>query len=143
MNQAERPESTPQNRGDRLARLSRAGARVTDTLELDAVLPGVVEGNRSLTGARYGAVTVLDGSGKAAAVVTSSLTPAERRRLELSGGLALFELLSGLPEPLRLTDFAGCVPDLGLHELGLPLDPVGAFLVASIRHLGRRVATSS
>ena len=126
--------------GDRLSRMSQASIRITETLDLDAVLQGVVDGACSLTGARHGGVTVLDDAGQLQNFITSGLTPEEHRLVvELPGGLEFFEHLSGLPEPLRAPDFSGYTRAIGLPEIGPPLGPVGAFLMAPIRHLGLRV----
>ena len=93
---------------------------------------------------RFGGITVLDGLGQASALVTSGLTRAERRLpIELPVGSHLFELLSCLPEPLRLTDFAGCARELGPPEVEPPLGPVGAFLGPPIRHQAAGLATST
>ena len=48
---------------DRLSRLSQASLRITEDLDLDTVLQGVVAGARSLTGARMGGITTLDEGG--------------------------------------------------------------------------------
>ena len=44
--------------------MSQASIRITETLDQDTVLRGVVDGARSLTGARHGGVTVLDEQGQ-------------------------------------------------------------------------------
>ena len=138
MNRAERPEG--QDPGDRLSRMSQASIRITETLDLDSVLQGVVDGARSLTGARHGGATVLDDGEQLQRFITSGLTPEEHRLVvELPGGLEFFEHLSQMPEPLRLADFSGYTQALGLPEIGPPLGPVGALLMAPIRHLGHRV----
>ena len=120
--------------------MSQASIRITETLDLDAVLQGVVDGACSLTGARRGGVTVQEDGRQSPVFITSGLTLEERRlRLELPGGPEFFEHLSGLREPLRVADFSGYAREVGLPEIGPPLGPVGAFLGAPIRHLGRRV----
>ena len=142
MNRAEKPEATPgrQVPEDRISRMSQASIRITETLDLDAVLQGVVDGACSLTGSRHGGVTVLEDGGQPPLLITSGLTPEERQLLfELPGGLEFFEHLSGLPGPLRVTDFSGYARELGLPEIGPPLGPVGAFLCSPIHHLGHRV----
>ena len=48
---------------DRLSRLSRASLRINESLEFDAVLQSVLDSARSLTGARYGVLTLLDETG--------------------------------------------------------------------------------
>ncbi len=146
MSQAQQPEQKPapvpqaQEPADRLARLSRASIRIIETLDPDAVLQGVVDGFRSLIGARYGCITVLDDAGQLQHFITSGISPEERASLlELPGGISAFERLSSLPDPLRLADFSAYARELGLPEIGPPLGPVKAFLSAPIRHLGRRV----
>ena len=138
MNGAERPEG--QDPGDRLSRMSQASIRITETLDLDSVLQGVVDGARSLTGARHGGATVLDDGEQLQRFITSGLTPEEHHLVvQLPGGLEFFEYLSQMPEPLRFADFSGYTRALGLPEIGPPLGPVGAFMMAPIRHLGHRV----
>ena len=60
---------------ERLSRLSEASIRITEDLDLDIVLQGVVDGARSLTGARMGGITALDGQGQLQDFITSGLTP--------------------------------------------------------------------
>ena len=140
MNQPENPRREDEEPGDRLSRLSQASLRITGTLDLDIVLRGVVDGACSLTGARHGGITVLDDEGQLQAFITSGLTPEEHELfVNLPGGPEFFQYLSQAPEPLRLSDFSGFTRALGLPEIGPPLGPVGAFLGAPIRHLGRRV----
>ena len=120
--------------------MNEASLRITETLELDAVLQGVVDGACSLTGSRHGCVTILDNGGQLPTLITSGMTPEDLQlRFELPGGTEIFEHLSSLPEPLRVANFSGYVRELGLPEVGPPLGPVGAFLGAPIRYLGRRV----
>ncbi len=53
---------------ERLTRLSEASLRVNESLDPDTVLQEVMDGARSLTGARFGAITSFDGSGCKVAV---------------------------------------------------------------------------
>ena len=125
---------------ERLSRLSEASLRITEDLDLDAVLQGVVDGARALTGARAGGITILDEAGQLQVFLTSGLAPEEHQGfVDLPGGPAFFEYLSRLPEPLRLTDFAGHMKSVGLPEFDSPIGPVGSFLGAPIRHRGERV----
>ena len=62
---------------DRLTRLSEVNLRINDGLEMDAVLQRVLDSARSLTGAEYGVMTTLDGSGQIEDFLASGLTPAE------------------------------------------------------------------
>ena len=125
---------------DRLSRLSEASLRITEDLDLDTVLQGVVDGARSLTGARISGVTILDEDGNLQAFITSGMTDQERQRfVDLPGGPEFFAYLSGIPEPLRLADFSAYTTALGLPEIGPPLGPVSSFLGAPIRLRGQHV----
>ena len=124
---------------ERLSRLSEASLHITEDLDLDAVLQGVLDGARSLTGARMGGVTILDDSGQLQDFITSGLTDEDHQRfVNLPGGPEFFAYLRGLPEPLRLADFSAHTTALGLPEIGPPLGPVGSFLGAPIRLRGVR-----
>ena len=119
---------------ERLVRLSEASLRASESLDLDTVLSEVVDSARTLAGARYGGVTLVDGSGRFQAFVTSGLSEEERQGLlDLPGGLPLFEFLSNYPEPLRLSDFSGQARTLGVTAGLLPLT---TFLGCPIRHRG-------
>jgi len=126
----------------RLSRLSRASLLINESLDLDAVLQSVLDSARSLTGASYGLLTLLDDAGPAADFLSSGLTPAVVQRLwDLPDALKLFEHLGNTAEPLRLPDLGAYVRSLGLPE---PRLPGGAtlpktFLAAPIRHRGERV----
>ena len=124
---------------ERLSRLSEASLHITEDLDLDAVLQGVLDEARSLTGARMGGVTILDDSGRLQDFITSGLTDEDHQRfVNLPGGPEFFAYLSGLSEPLRLADFSAHTTALGLPEIGPPLGPVGSFLGAPIRLRGAR-----
>ena len=124
---------------ERLSRLSEASLHITEDLDLDAVLQGVLDGARSLTGARMGGVTILDDSGQLQDFITSGLTDEDHQRfVDLPGGPEFFAYLSSLPEPLRLADFSVHTTALGLPGIGPPLGPVGSFLGAPIRLRGVR-----
>ena len=127
---------------DRLSRLSQASLRINESLDFDTVLQGVLDSACSLTGARYGVITLLDESGQIQDFVTSGLTAEERQRFEeLPEGLKLFEHLSRITEPLRLRDFHSHTRALGLPEFRPPMavSSVLTFLAAPIRHLGESV----
>ena len=48
---------------ERLSRLSEASLRINESLDFDTVLQWVLDSARSLTAARYGVITLLDGEG--------------------------------------------------------------------------------
>ena len=125
---------------ERLSRLSEASLRITEDLDLDTVLQEVVDGARSLTGARISGLTILDDEGQLQDFITSGMTAEDHQRfVGLPGGPEFFAYLSRLPEPLRLADFSAHIASVGLPEIGPPLGPVGSFLGAPIRLRGQHV----
>ncbi len=127
---------------DRLSRLSQASLRINESLDFDTVLQRVLDSACSLTGARYGVITLLSESGRIQDFLYSGLTPEESRRFaEFPNGMLFFEYLSSIGEPLRLRDFHSHVRELGLPEFRPPMavsSPL-PFLAAPIRHLGESV----
>ena len=122
---------------NRLSRLSEASLRITESLDLDTILQGVIDGARSLTGARYGALLILDDGGGMQDLVTSGMTPRERRGLgALPKGLGLLGYLSEVEGPLRLAEIASHPQSVGFPE-GHP--PMKTFLGAPVRHRGERL----
>ena len=126
----------------RLSRLSEASLRINESLDFGTVLQGVLDSARSLTGARYGVITLLDDGGRIQDFLYSGLTPEESRQFaEFPNGMLFFERLSSIGEPLRLRDFHGYVRELGLPEFRPPMavsSPL-PFLAAPLRHRGEGV----
>ena len=124
----------------RLSRLSEASLRINESLDFDNVLQGVLDSARSLTGARYGVITLLDDRGRIQDFLYSGLTPEESRQFtEFPNGMLFFEQLSSISEPLRLRDFHGYVRESGLPEFRPPMvvsSPL-PFLPAPLRNRGR------
>ena len=122
---------------DRLSRMAEACLRIASNLDIDAVLQGVIDGARSLTRARYGALVSFNDSGSIRDLVTSGMTPEERRRMAaLPKGLGLLGHLNEVPRPLRLSDIAGHPSAVGFPKNHPPMK---TFLGAPIRHLGEPV----
>ena len=129
----------------RLSRLSEASLRISESLDFGTVLQGVLDSARSLTGARYGVITLLDGGGRIQDFLYSGysgLTAEESRQFaEFPDGMLFFERLSGISEPLRLRDFHAYARELGLPEFRPPMavsSPL-PFLAAPLRHRGEGV----
>jgi len=121
----------------RLAVMSEVSRRITQSWDLNTVLQEVVDGARSLTDARYGAVGVLDDSGRIREFITSGITPEQRRLLgEPPKGLGVLGYLNEVQEPVRLTDLAQ-----HSHSVGFPENhpPMKTFLGVPIHHLGEAV----
>ena len=143
MNRAEQPESGPEGQapGDRLSRMSEASLRINESLDFDTVLQEVVDSARTLTGSRYGAITVPGEAGQQPDFIVSGLTREEHQGLwEMPQGLGFFEYLSGLKEPLRVSNIAGHLRAVGMPEFSPPV-PASSLLVAPMRHQGVGVGT--
>ena len=127
---------------DRLARLSEASRRITDSLDLESVLQEVLDSARLLTNARYGVFTLHNDLGDRPTFLTSGLTPVVTRKLwDWHEGMGIYQYLRGIPEPLRLKDFLGHMKMLGLPEYqpAMPLNMPMPFLAAPIHSLGEVV----
>ena len=127
---------------ERLSRLSSASLRITEDLDFNTVLQGVLDSARSLTGARYGAITLVDDSLGLQDVFFSGVTEQEARRFrDMPGGERLLRYFGELPGALRVADLNSHLRAMGLPELGPPTD-AGAgmsFLLAPITNRGERV----
>ena len=97
----------------RLFELSEASRRINESLEIDSVLQLAVDGARVLTGAQYGALTLLNVEGQLQDIVTSGLSPEEHQQLlEMPDGQALREHFNSIPGPQRIRDLSQ-LPDVG------------------------------
>ncbi len=142
MNRAERLEREVAILRDRLSKLSEASLRINETLDYQSVLQKVLDSACSLTGARYGVITLMDDSGKVEDHLFSGLTPEHTAEFkELPELLTFFDHLNRLEAPLRLSDFHSYDCQLGLPEISPPMpvsDPL-PFLAAPIRYLGEGI----
>ena len=126
---------------ERLSRLSAASRRINESLDFDQVLQGALDSSCSLTGARYGVMTLLDDDGRVQDFLSSGTTPQEAERLWLTPeGLRLFEALTDISEPLRVPDLEEHVRGLGFSDFTIPM-PVGVlrFMAAPMFHRDARV----
>ena len=126
---------------ERLALLSQASLRINESLDFDTVLQEVVDSARALTASRYGAITVLGEAGQTPDFIVSGLSREEHQGLwDMPQGRAFFEYLSGLGQPLRVSNVEGHLSALNMPTF-LPSVPVKSLLVAPIRHQGVGVGT--
>ena len=126
---------------ERLSRLSEAGLRINESLDFDTVLQEVVDSARALTASRYGAITIPSEVFRRATFIPSGLTEEEYQGFhDMPEGLGFLEYLSGLEEPLRVSDIVGHLKALNMPEF-LPSVQVSSVMVAPIRHLGIGVGT--
>ena len=122
---------------ERMARLSSASLRISESLDLESVLHEVVDSARALTGAANAAITTVDRVEGVRDFVSSGLNSDERRQLrDLPQGERLWGYLLQGPGPLRVDDLAS-----HLDALGIATAPIlrRSFLGAPIRHRGANV----
>ncbi len=116
----------------RFTKMSEVGRRITEIWDLDVVLQEIVDGARTLTDAKYGAVGVFDNTGRLREFITSGVTPEERSLLgDPPQGLGLLGYLNELQEPLRLADLTQHSRSVGFPENHPPMKTL---LGAPIRH---------
>ena len=122
----------------RLSGLTEAILRISEDLDLDLVLQEIADSARSLTDARYGAITTLDESGELQDLLISGMTPEEKRALlELPQGWALFRYLTGFEETLRTGDLAAHARSVGFPQGYLPARTlVGTRIRDGDKHIG-------
>ena len=129
---------------ERLSRLSQESLSINESLELDAVPQEVLDAARSLTGARYGVITLLDDAGQIQDFLSSGMTEEASLLWETPNRMRIFEHLSGLSGPLRIPNLFGLLKQLGFPEFRppVPVDGTVSFLAAPGRarrqHIRRR-----
>ena len=134
LRQAGKPDRHSPMLRDRLSRLSEAILRLNQELDLDTILQEVLEGARSLTGARYGAILVFDSSGGMRDFITSGISPEERKLMQTSPrGLGLLGYLNEVQGSVRLSDIASHPSSVGFPENHPPMK---TFLATPVRHRG-------
>ena len=124
---------------ERLIRLSDACLRINASLDLNTTLQSIIDGARSLTDARYGALLLFDDRGGVQDFVTSGISSVQRKRVgswpEATG---LLGHLRKLQEPVRLRD-------LGNHPMsaGFPKNhpQMKTFLGMPICHQGEALGS--
>ena len=127
----------------RLSKLNEASLRINESLDFETVLQGVLDSARSVTGARYGVIVVLDSSGQIQDHLSSGLTADERRQLwKLPSPMPLVKRINTSPGPVRSRDFHGYIHAQGLPRYDLPmaLPPVFPFMAAPVLHRDKVIA---
>ena len=121
----------------RIATLGAAILKVGSSLDLDTVLREIVDGARALTGARYGMIATVDGTGAIEEFIAPGLTPEERRHMaEWPPGYPFFEHLRDLPGPLRVADLPTYLRSLGFAD---ELTLAKTLQATPMRHRGEHV----
>ena len=115
MQRAEELAAEVESLRERLSRLSEASLRLNESLDFDTVLNQVVSNACDLTGARYGAMTLLQESGSFEKSFFHGFTPEEIRQLgDLPDGVELFKRFINIPESMAHRDMGGYAKSLGL-----------------------------
>ena len=115
----------------RVSALIEAILRISGDLDVDVVLQQIADEARSLTDARYSAITTMDDSGDLQDLLVSGMTDEEQQELlSFPDGSGLFKYLSGLREPLRISDFVAHAASEGFAGFK---PPIGTFMGAQIR----------
>ena len=115
----------------RLSGLTEAMLRISEELDLDAVLQRIVDAARSLTGARYGAIMTIDDTGALQDLLISGLSNAEMQELVAQpDGPSIFQLLSSIEGQIRSADFIDYLQSQGYQGFR---PHIGAFLGTEIR----------
>ena len=125
---------------ERLTRLSEASLLVNDSLDFSTVLHEVVRNACSLTGARYGGMSLMDEYGEPEDFVSHGLTPEEHQRLlDLPSNVwsEFIEHFTNIHDPLRLPDVGGYIESLGLSS---PMH-LTSFVGTPMRHRGVHLGT--
>ena len=129
---------------ERLSRRSEASLRITEDLDFNAVLQGVLDSARSLAGARYGVIALHGDDGIAGDFLSSGMTRDESDRLwTIQGWPSHFGYLSAITAPLRIPDLLVHIESLGLPALRPPVavSERVSFLACPVLHLGERVGS--
>ena len=117
-----------------ISRYCRACLRVTESLEPEAILQGIIDAASYLADARYGALITFDESGGIADMATFGMDEAECRSwAELYEGSGVIHFLDHSDGPVRVNDGA-----TRSRDYKLPEDPplFNTFLGSAIRHQG-------
>ena len=127
---------------ERLFRLSQASLRINESLDFDTVLQGALDSARSLTGARWGVMTLLDDEGAVGDFLSSGMSSEEAEQLwQTPEGSEIVERMGSVSEPLRVPDLVGYVRSLGFAGFSLPLpeDPASPLLASQMFYGSGRV----
>ena len=117
-----------------ISRYCRACLRVTESLEPESILQGIIDAASYLADARYGALITFDESGGIADMASFGMDVAECRTwLELYGGAGVIHFLEQSDGPIRVNDVASRSRD---YELPEDRPEFHTFLGSAVRHQG-------
>lgn len=106
----------------RFDRLSRANLRVSEGLDFEPTIEGVLDNARALTDSRYGILIQVDDQGEISEVLGSGMSAAEAQRLQLVvGGAEVWRHLIQNSEPIRVSDLRQYTESQGLPRVHWPM----------------------
>lgn len=124
---------------ERLRKLNETSRHLAQGLEFERVLQGVADSARELTGGTIGGIAVAHPTDSPVEFVMSGVSADDYRSfLELPEGKAIYEDLTGLSSPLRVSNLAEYLASAGLGDVALPLD-LGPALFVPILSRGETV----
>ena len=124
-------------RAERLAALEAATRAVAGELDIDRVLQLIVDRVRTLIGARYAALSLVDGRRRIERFLTSGITPEQRAAIgDVPRGHGLLGLLIREGRTIRAEDIAAHPAS---HGFPLEHPPMTSFLGAPVTVKGRTV----
>ena len=119
---------------ERFSRLSEASASISESLELEKVLEGVLDNARELTGARYGLMVLCDNRGWIEDYVASGLTSQQAHHFwQMPEGVAFHRHLIEVGGPIREPDLLAYARQRGLPVPNLPFPDSEAASVLAMR----------
>lgn len=125
-----------------VSRIGEASVRMSQSRQMEDMLQGALDSARTLTGARYGVILLVDDQQKLVDFLCSGMTPEQAEEFwKMPEGWDLFEFLFGIEEPLRLRNLQGYLKENGLPAFRppVPLDAATTFLAVPIRYREQRV----
>lgn len=127
---------------ERLSQLCEASFRINASLDLGAVLQGVLDSARSLTAARYGIIKLFDKNGETEDFLASGMTAKEANELwAVPTVKELYEYLRGFEEAQRIPDVLALARSMDLPAFVSPVEvgPVVPVLTAPIINRGEHL----
>ena len=124
---------------ERMTALAKASSRINESLELENVLQEVLDGARSLTGASYGIIALMDEDGLLLHLLWSGIEGVANQTLsQFQQGQTICKYISELDKPLRIDDLPEHLSAMGLtaEEVPVPAYPGMPFLAAPIIQQG-------
>ena len=124
--------------------LVEASLRISESLDFDRVLQGVLDNACALADARFGMLTPFDETGdiRLEEAFTFGVAPDQAEQLrEMLTGSVFCDFFEQLPGPTRLPDLEAHFESMGFPGFGLPVpvNPPISFLGVVVRHGGESI----